>query len=196
MNFSQLFTAALIAGLALSSSANATNVDLTRPTYSLGEIEAGPAVNFTAPTINANGNNLEYGRVSGSLAADTKVVFTYTISGNTNNSGKLFAYSPYDSGLTASSNGQGNSTAYAPLVTLLANLSTPETGPKVGTATIKNSSSSAIKFIVYFLSNQASLNIKTSYVASAPLPPAVILFASGLLSLVGFASYRKRRNPI
>jgi hypothetical protein len=187
MKLSRLFLAALIAGLFVSPSAHAV-------TASYYDVEA------------YNKNHL-YGfehdyLVDGVLENNKQILITYTA---TNVSPAFLLaqgnVAPGSLNLTALRTNLGSwfplSTSYVFTETNSLN----HTGTLTDTILIKNVSGFSETFAAYFLSiikqvGCGSVVGVTAEISSVPLPPAFLLFASGLVALGGFAARKKANGSV
>lgn len=187
MKLARLLAFALIAGLAFSSAAHAVTV-----TDNLGNVVAGEGP-FSTPSAAAKNYSFA---ATGTLAAGTEIVFTYTATGGVPAAGNLTSEGSLGAAplVTTASNGSAMTSGALPVV-VTANL-----GTNTGTITIENLTKTAESFTAYFLSlvteGKAVAVTVTAAVSAVPLPPTLVLFASGLLAWIGFAAYKKRSNQI
>lgn len=186
-----LFKLAAFAVLALSftSRADAATVNLSGTNYDLGTVVSGQNGEIRTTQKDVEGGTA-YAYVSGVLAANTIVEFTYQgtasfepgkVIGNSSYTDSILGYS-----ITADSDGATSVNAETLPVIVLAYLS----DPKTGIVAIKNLSSVAVDFFCYALQDKGNSfkGVYAVYGASpVPLPPAALLFISGLTALAGAA---------
>jgi hypothetical protein len=200
----RFLAAALIAGLAFAPSAHATSV------IDLSGVSGGSGY-YTA--ISTSGGYVYFGvapgssvldTLSGNLAPDKEITISYT----------YLNLSPTYVGATVNgSNGTVGPTAsvgaldgsgFVPLttdpvtVTALPIIVTAGLGPVSGTTVIENLSSTlSATFSSAFqaVATTGPGELVVSYnETSVPLPPAFLLFATGLAALAAFGAYKKVKN--
>jgi hypothetical protein len=210
MKLSPLFAAAILAGVAFAPNAQASDVNFNGPNYNMGTVATGQTGTIATNPKTVTGG-AEYALASGTLSPDTEIVFTYTGIPGTTAPKVLTAIGTYiDSGLTyyttSQDNGSGAITvAYSidpglpPGVTVLSGslpvLVTANIGS--GKTVIENLSSLDVSFSSYLKATRGLSGITATYnVSSVPLPPAFLLFASGLIALAGFAAYKKAGSQV
>jgi hypothetical protein len=196
MKLFHLFAIALITAPLLASPSRAATLNLG--TLSAGS--SGTGTSYSGMTTSFTDT------MNGTLAANSEVTFTYNYTGLTpaalsmtgigSNSGGL-AYtsvSGFNSNGTLLYGTQNQSTSSPTLPIFVTASLTPSSG--TASTTIVNASSSSVNFssifqdIIFSISSGA---LTSSYKVSAvPLPASLVLFASGLLALAGFAAYRKK----
>ena len=181
-----------IAALTISTAAQATNiVTITLPGTTTSASTFAP--------VAANGaGGTEY-VLQGLLASNTKIVFDYLasasgidhlLSGNLASQGQL-GLGP----LVASSSNGLTQNGVLPVITTAFMFGGFAAN---GTVTLENLTGAAESFTAMFTTPNLGTNTGTIYtlVSGVPLPPAMILFASGLIALAGFGAYRKNRGQI
>ncbi len=172
MKLSHLLVATLVAGLAFVSDASAANYGTTAglldPNYQV-------VITYSGLPAGTLFDQSSYG-IDGT---------TYTVTSHTTPTGSLTAAYSLDSSYKYTS---------LPPNTLPVLVTASITGT-TGIATIKNLSPTAVNFFSFFTGVQGLSGITANAVISqVPLPPAFVLFASGLIALAGFSMYKKASN--
>jgi len=170
------------------------------PGVDLGYLIPGDTGTVDFYQENYAGNKDLYDSASGTLAAYSKIVFSFTLDAGSAEPGSIYAGSSYNDGASSydvSIFSTGNlvtgSTSNL-LVTVLADLDA-----KLGTVIIENYSSYIVDFFAYLLGGNGNSikDVVTTYaVSSVPLPPSVLLFLSGILMVSFFVARRKAFDRI
>ena len=170
----------ILATLAIATASQATTLNSGNPIDS----------SYVPQSFSVNGTGATY-TYTGSLQNNTELTFTFfdtgrLLTGPLTSTGTLGA-------MTFTSVAAMNSTTTngASPVFVLSSLS-----PNVafGSVVFENRSGVAESFTALFSGVHFGAGSITTAVASVPLPPAMILFASGLIALAGFGAYRKNRD--
>jgi hypothetical protein len=201
MKLARLFAAALVVGFAFISSAQALPIP--------GSTLASPSDNgdYGNYDVTAPASKLTTDILTGYLATNSMITITYTAKG---------VDPKYVSINATGANGLGQTTAsvyakgsplavytdptidtYAPFPLLIVSTAGIDLGLGEGKVMITNLSStmvanisSVFKILVSRGSDGEAFNVSWN-VTSVPLPPAFLLFASGLIALVGFSLYKR-----
>jgi hypothetical protein len=204
MKLSRLFLAALIAGLFVSPGAHAlalpTSVDCPVGSSPLGSCGI---TRYDQPRFLGLAQEHDF-MVSGVLENNTQILITYTA---TNVLTSPLFYLTQGSAAPGSLIGDVRNSISSWNVSTWPAMSTSYvftptgllTGTLVDTILIKNTSGKAEAFAAYFLSVIAQFGCNpsvgvTAVISSIPLPPAILLFGSGLMGLAGFSKSRKARK--
>ena len=197
MKFSRFLVAAIVVGLAFGSSANAATVNSS----TVGSLPT-PSGSYSTSGTGAFGSIAD--TLSGSLNPNTQITILYTytnlnpaylIETATGSNGLGQAISSLvatDNGgaYTQLSNNHTSTSASLPI------LATANFSQNNGTVVFKNLSSTEAAgfssvFNSIFLGNGGASILVSYNITNVPLPPALILFASGLIALAGFSMYKK-----
>lgn len=203
MTLRSLFLA--LAFLVVGAVAPAQAATYTGEDVSLGLLKVGDS-----GTIQNTGSDFEsyINKVSGSLAANTKITFTYTLTGLTDSTllVDFVNYNYKDGGSTytgtAYANSDGKSIAYGyvdgakstPLVAAEAGLTSAD--GTTGYTIIKNLSAdlASFKTTITGILLSSGLITATFKVEAIPLPAALPLFGLGLAGLAGVRARRKAKQ--
>ncbi len=183
-----LIIASFIAGLIASISAHAATVDLTGKNYEFADtVVGGQTGSITTKAIKIDDGNKQYAYASGFLAPFTQIVFTFTTK---KDSGYAYIHStvPY---LTETVTARGHDgfpsvTSSNSLITVTASC----VYDCEATSTLVNRSDMAVEFYTFLLDKNGNKATATYIASSIPLPPAALLFATGLAALL---ASRKRK---
>ncbi len=199
MKLSRFLAVAMIAAMAYASQASAAVIDLVSSTVgALGTSNTG------SYTLTQEPGTAIWDLISGTLGANSFLDITYdatvgspylldlttTASGN----GELIQATGSSSDILGTTIPQTNSMNALPVV-IVAGFE----GDPVGTASIMNLSSTPINFSSLFKSAILSVteggSTLVSYaVSEVPLPPSVMLFSLGLLTLGGYGMRKKVKS--
>lgn len=202
MGFRTSILSALVAGgtLLTSGQALASVTDFSGNVVNTGQLQRGQSGTITG----GGGSGLTTSSISGSLAANDQVTFSYDFTGNLR-AGILGSFASYNTGNT-----QGSAQAIAPFSissasgTVNGSPSTPlafssaqiDFSNNKATAVIQNFSSGVVNYSNQFIGIlTGSSAYDVAYSASAvPVPAALPLFGSGILALFGFRRKKKREE--
>jgi hypothetical protein len=197
MKLSHLFIATLVAGLVASTGANA--VIVTEPNVTLTNGSS------SSNTQTITGSDFYNYSENGTLAPETQVIFTYVATNVQNvllheeaagvgaNGAPPLLFNPSQPSSQSSPQISG---ALPVLLTAYFTPTVPGVGTLTGQITLQNLTNSVKDFsaiFVSFLTMAAGGGrvLVSAQASSVPLPPAVLLFASGLIAMAGFGAYKK-----
>ncbi len=215
MKIRTLLASALAAflSLAATNAAHATVVDFSGSNVNMGTVDYGQSGTITdiyAALFSLPPNVVGQGEAYGFLPANSKITFTYTLTGL--HQGSLQSYGSYsyiDGGLLYDGStlsdtagpvnvdvGTIDGSPSLPLVLSTANLTVVDPGTSTGTTTITNNSNSFAQFQTMFLGILQGLppgvGIIHYNVSAIPLPAALPMFGALLASMFGFARFRRK----
>lgn len=189
MGFIRFFSMLAVAVLAFSPSAQAIEI---------GTLDVPVSVDSGSYALMAS-SGIATDEVHGYLASLSKIDMTYTLSGNAFLVSAAANSSGASAGFTSTNvGGVVNTYPISPVLSSLPVFVTANINAygNVVTLVVTNLSEAAVEFSSYFAAIiAASCNgVMMSYqVSSVPLPPALLLFASGLAGLAGFSRVKKAR---